>query len=129
MENINIIIIYVLIGIILGQALLSFINAYLMFFPIRGRQVLSIIYLVLAAVSYYADIWVASSFLFLTSILTLGTAIVTERKLESQQLMIQEYMNQQKEESINESERASRNAEPGPDDQEIKINENNNSST
>ena len=81
MENINLLILCVIAGVLMGQAMLTFINNYLMFFPIRGRQFLSIIYLVLSAIAFYMDVWVATGFLFLTSILTLGTAILTEYRM------------------------------------------------
>lgn len=127
MENINLLIIYVVVGVVMGQALLTFISTYLMFFPIRGRQFLSIIYLVFAAIAFYMDIWVVTSFLLLTSIITLATAILTEKKLESQQILLQEYIEQQNKEKTNESGRTSGDVEQGVDEQETKVDEGDNS--
>ena len=128
MENINLLIIYVVVGVVMGQALLTFISTYLMFFPIRGRQFLSIIYLVFAAIAFYMDIWVVTSFLLLTSIITLATAILTEKKLESQQILLQEYIEQQNKEKLNESGRTSGDVEQGVDEQETEVDEGDNSS-
>lgn len=129
MENINLLILYVIIGIVMGQALLTFINAYLVFFPIKGRQFLAIIYLLLSAIAFYMDIWVATAFLILASLLTLATATLTEYRLKSQQIMLEEFANQQNKEKPDESGTVSGDVEPGVDEQETETNEGDNSST
>ena len=128
MENINLLILCVIAGVLMGQAMLNFINNYLMFFPIRGRQFLSIIYLVLSAIAFYMEVWVATGFLFITSILTLGTAMLTEYRMKSQQVMLEQYMKQQNGEKSNESGRTIEDAEQGIDEQEVDTNEGDNSS-
>ena len=118
-----------MIGVILGQSFLNFINASLMFFPIKGRQFLSILYLIAAAICFYLELYVPASFLGVTSLFVLCNALISERRIKSQQVLLQELVNQQIKEGVDESKRIGGNVKPGINSEEIEINESDNTST